>query len=114
MTATRLPKAFADLEPFVDGWAIATMKARHARRISSTAEERRAFYQAMLPRLNAVTEYLNGFPLHAMPEDAATLMRLALSLSEVALTQEIYSDKYEAVHAQSSRLANISGEMDGL
>jgi hypothetical protein len=109
-----LPEAFADLEPFVATWALATMAARHRKRTYSSAEERKAFYDAMAPRLREVAEYLGRFPLHALPEDAAVLMRLALSLAEVSLTQEVYDAKVEAVHAHSSKLVRIGREMDGL
>jgi hypothetical protein len=110
----RLPVAFADLEPFVPLWAIATMGARHRRRITSSAEERQAFYDAMTPRLAAVTTYLNAQPLQSMPADAKILMQLALSLMEVALTLEVYDAKAEAIHARSSKHARIGREMDGL
>jgi hypothetical protein len=109
-----LPCEFADLQPFVATWALPTMAARHRRRIASSAEERKAFYDAMAPRLQAVAAYLDKLPLQALPEDAATLMRLALSLTEVSLTQEVYNDSAEAVHAQSSKLVRIGREMDGL
>lgn len=114
MSARRLPAGFEELEQFVDDWALATMAARHRRRISSLPAERKAFYSVMMPRLNEVAVYLDRFPLHEMPADAANLMRLALSLTEVSLTQEVFSDAYEAAHARNSRLAHISREIDGL
>lgn len=117
MESTRkreLPEQFADLEPFVGEWALATMAARHRKRVTSTAESRKAFYDAMTPRLSEAVEYLDRYPLQSMPPDANALLQLALSLMEVALTQEVYDAKVEAVHAQSSKLVRISKEMDML
>jgi hypothetical protein len=109
-----LPPAFSDLEPFVESWAIATMAARHRRRLASTAEERKTFYDAMTPRLAAVAAYLDQWPLHDLPPEASTLLQLALALTEVSLTQEVYDAKTESLHAQSSKKLRIAREMDGL
>jgi hypothetical protein len=109
-----LPQGFADLEPFVSAWAIPTMGARHRRRITSSAGERKEFYDAMAPRLPAVSAYLDKLPLRDLPADAKLLLQLALALTEVSLTQEVYNADVEAVHAQSSKLVRIGIEMDGL
>jgi hypothetical protein len=109
-----LPQKFSELEPFVAQWALRSMRERHRRRIASSAQDRKAFYEAMAPRLNDAIDYLNGFPLHEMPEDAATLLELALALMEVSLTQEVYDANIETVHAQSSKLVRIGREMDEL
>jgi hypothetical protein len=109
-----LPQNFSELEPFVAQWAVRSMSERHRRRLASSAHDRRVFYEAMSPRLNDAIEYLNAFSLHEMPEDAATLLQLALALMEVSLTQEVYDANIEAVHAQTSKLVRISREMDEL
>jgi hypothetical protein len=109
-----LPPKFSELEPFVAHWAVRSMRERHRRRLGSSAHDRKAFYEAMTPRLNEAIEYLNGFPLHEMPDDAATLLELAMALMEVSLTQEVYDAHVEAVHAQSSKLVRIGREMDEL
>ena len=109
-----LPPAFSDLEPFVEPWAVATMAARHRRRLESSAEERKTFYDAMTPRLAAVAAYLDQWPLYDLPPDASALLQLALALTEVSLTQEVYDAKTESLHAQSSKLLRIAHEMDGL
>jgi hypothetical protein len=49
-----------------------------------------------------------------LPADAKLLLQLALALTEVSLTQEVYNADVEAVHAQSSKLVRIGVEMDGL
>jgi hypothetical protein len=114
MPASALPSEFSGLEPFVAQWAVRSMSERHRRRLASTAADRKTFYDAMSPRLQEVIEYLNRFPLHQMPESAATLLQLSMSLMEVSLTQEVYDADVEAVHAKSSKLVHISREMDEL
>jgi hypothetical protein len=109
-----LPPEFSDLEPFVERWAVATMAARHRRRLASKPEERKAFYDAMAPRLPAVAAYLDQWPLHDLPPAGRALLQLALALTEVSLTQEVYDARTEALHARSSRLLRIAREMDGL
>ncbi len=58
MAECRLPEPFADLEPFVN-WALAMERERNRQRLNSTMAELQAFHKAMLPRMEAVIEYLN-------------------------------------------------------
>jgi hypothetical protein len=44
----------------------------------------KAFYDAMLARMEEVLPYLDQFPVDALPEDATRLFYLTLSLAEVA------------------------------
>jgi len=85
-----LPEQFSDLERFVGPWALATERERNRKRLSSTMEEIRTFYDAMLPRMAATVEYLNQFPLEQMPEEAKRLLYLTLSLAEVANAVELF------------------------
>lgn len=90
MSQSLLPVQFSDLEPFAREWALATTIERNRKRLSSSMDEIKAFYDAMLARTDAVLAYLNQFPLDAMPEDARRLLDLALSLAEVAPAVECY------------------------
>jgi hypothetical protein len=90
MTQQTLPAQFKDLEPFVATWALATERERNRKRLASTMEEIQAFYNAMLPRMETIIEYLNQFPLDRMPEDAQRLFYLTLSLAEVANAVELF------------------------
>jgi hypothetical protein len=87
-----LPDPFKDLEPFVSSWALAKEAERNRKRLSSTMEEIRAFYQALLPRMEAIIAYLNRFPLEEMPEDARRLFYLTLSLAEISPAVELYGE----------------------
>jgi hypothetical protein len=79
-----LPPAFADLGGFADAWALPNEKARHDKLTASSIDELRAFYEAMLPRMDEIVLYLNRFPLDAMPADAAVLFDLAMTFMESA------------------------------
>ena len=85
----QLPAEFADLEPFVD-WALASERERYAKRLSSTMAELQAFYDATLPRLDDAAGYLEQFPLDALPEDAARLLRLCYSLINASFPVEAW------------------------
>ena len=51
--SSTLPAGFAALEPYVDAWAHATNAARLERRMSSSMDEIEAFYNTMLPLIEA-------------------------------------------------------------
>jgi len=85
-----LSEQFSDLERFVGPWALATERERNRKPLSSTMEEIRAFYDALLLQMEMIIEYLNQFPLDQMPEKAKRLLYLALSLAEVANALELF------------------------
>ena len=89
MVDRHLPAGFADLEPYLD-WALATERERTAKRLSSSMDDIRTFYEAMSLRLEAVAAHLDGFPLDALPPEAARLFHLSLSLMEVANAVEMF------------------------
>lgn len=89
MADRHLPAGFADLEPYLD-WALATECERTAKRLSSSMEDIQALYDAMSPRLEEVTAYLDGFPLDDLPPEAERLFHLSLSLMEVANAVEMF------------------------
>ena len=84
-----LPEAFADLEPYA-GWALRTEPERYAKRLSSSMDEIQAFYDAAFPRLDAATEYLDGFGLDSLPEDATRLLWLMYSLVNATFPVEVW------------------------
>ena len=83
MPDTLLPGQFQDLEKWID-WSLETEDERSDRRQASTMEDIKAFYDAMLARMEEVLPYLEQFSLDALPEDATRLFYLTLSLAEVA------------------------------
>ncbi|MDB5942869.1 MAG: hypothetical protein JWQ13_2435 [Ramlibacter sp.] len=57
-----LPPAFADLEPWVAQWSIATEKARAETRVATPIAVLREFHAALLPRLEPMIQYFNTLP----------------------------------------------------
>jgi hypothetical protein len=83
MAEQQLPEPFADLAPYL-AWSLPTERERSVKRQSSTMDEIQAFYQAMLPRMEAILSYLAQYPLEQVPQDVQRLFDLALTLAEIA------------------------------
>ena len=83
-TQTTLPAQFAGLEAFVSVWALKNEQARHENLLARSIAELRRFYDAILPRMDEITLYLNRLPLDAMPPDAQVLYDLAMTFMESA------------------------------
>lgn len=93
MTAeTRLlPEQFADLEPLARIWALPEANARYEQRLASTMDELQDFYDTVMPRGEALLEYLDQFPLDELPEEALNVARLLSSLSFVSFSVELFN-----------------------
>lgn len=86
----RLPSGFADLEPFVGRWCLATERERYAQRLASSMEEMNAFYDAIFPRVDAALALCDRFPLDDLPEDAVRLLQLIHSFIMVSFPVEVW------------------------
>jgi hypothetical protein len=53
-------------------------------------EELGTFYDAIVPRLDAIIDYLNKFSLDALPAPEKRLFHLTLSLAEIADAVETF------------------------
>ena len=91
MSNSQLPGQFEDLEPFV-GWALPDEVGRSRKRASSPMVEIQAFYDALLPRMEAVMGFLNGFPLSELSPEAERLLQMVLSLAEIGPAVEFYGE----------------------
>ena len=90
MAEALLPEGFEDLAPHAD-WALEPERARTAKKVESSMEELRAFYDAMMPRLDEIIAYLDTVPDgDDRPEPAQRLYLISLSLVEIANLVEIY------------------------
>jgi len=79
-----LPPQFSDLQPWVADWALECERDRLAKLVAIEIADLRPFFDAMLPRIPAIKDYLDQFPLDAMPPQARTLFDLALTFMETA------------------------------
>ncbi|MDH6245046.1 hypothetical protein [Mycobacterium sp. OTB74] len=89
MPDTKLPSAFAELEPFADTWCLASETERWDMRLASTMPAMHEFYNAFFPRLEEAIEYCDKFALDELPDDALNLLHLIYSLIMVAMAVEI-------------------------
>jgi len=94
MSERCFPESFKDLEPLA-AWALETETARSRKRQASTMAEIQAFYDALLPRMQAVLSYLNRFPPDGLPVQEARLFYLSLALAEVAPAVELFQQPSE-------------------
>src|SRR5262249_16616599 len=85
-----LPEQFTDLESWVDIWCLPTERARNDRRIRSELVELQRFYDAMLPRMEEILNFLTRFELGSLPKDVERLFLLTLAIAEVAPAIEFY------------------------
>ena len=85
-----LPTRFAALEPYADVWALKDTGARLRQRMQSSMAELEAFYQGMLPHLEAALLYLDEFEFGKLPPAQLRLHWLTLATAEAALSVEIY------------------------
>ena len=93
-----LPGQFSDLEKFCPRWILRTENERYIERIRAPYDDLVELYEEMSPRLSAIIEHLNKFPLEEMPESEANLMYLTFSLMEASHAVELWkrSDLPEA------------------
>jgi hypothetical protein len=86
---SKLPAAFADLEPFAD-WALPSESDRYAKRLASSMDELQAFYDAAFPQLEASTDYLKGVKLDGISDEDRNLLWLFSSLVTVSFPVEVW------------------------
>ena len=85
-----LPGDFADLERFAATWCLPSQAERHAQRVNSAMQDLEDFYGTILPRMDAIAEYLNPLPLDELDMAASNLLNLSLSFIEVSLAVELF------------------------
>lgn len=110
MADALLPNGFGDLETFARDWALPTERERNLQRHRASIVEIKAFYEAMLERVDAVMAHLNGFPIDALPPAEQRLLDLALSLAEIAPAIEFYKQPAVIDGYDSRRFVPRSGQ----
>ena len=90
---------FSDLEPFIHEWGLASAHDRLGKRMAATMDELHAFHSAMAPRLSEIIEFLNQYPLNAIPAEYQPLAYAALAVCEV-------DDPIHMWHAPTLELAS--------
>jgi hypothetical protein len=94
-----LPPEFAVLEPFARPWGLETQDERHGKRLASSREEMREFYDAITPLMPKILEMVDRHSLGALPAELRCLYNLALSLAEIAPHIELYRGDPKVPHS---------------
>lgn len=103
-----LPEPFAELEHLVPEWAIEDGHQRYLKRVSSTMEELKAFYDQVFPRGREAIDYIDQFDYQQpLPEPAANLRNLIYALITVALAVEVWKQP-RVKHSASTVLTRLS------
>ena len=103
-----LPAQFADLEHLVPQWAIEDGHQRYLKRVNSTMEELKGFYDQVFPRGEEAIDYVDQFDYQQpLPEDAANLRNLVFSLITVALAVEVWKQP-RVKHSANTVLTRLS------
>ena len=92
MTGKKLPKEFSKLSKYSCSWIYSTEVERNKFRVNCTLVELQDFYDAMMPRMEEIADFLNNYSLTELPRECSNLMELALMAMEVAPAVEYYNN----------------------
>jgi hypothetical protein len=94
MSTKKLPAAFSTLQPFAGKWSLPTECERNRTHLSSTIQEIREFYDAMLVHADAVLARFRALDAQgqhpSLTEEDRNLFYLLLSLAEVSQSIEVH------------------------
>ncbi len=103
-----LPQQFSRLEHLVPEWAIEDGHERYVKRVNSSMEEIRVFYDEVFPHAESAVAYLNAFDYQQpLPEGAANLRNLLYSLITVSLAVELWNQP-RVQHSANTILTRLS------
>lgn len=90
----KLPPAFSDLQQYLE-WALPSETQRRRKRESSSMEEIREFYDAMVTKLPAVLEHFKAAEERAggpdnVDDETKLLFTLMLGFAEASLSIEVH------------------------
>ena len=74
---------FSNLDQYVASWGLPTVEERIVKRTTSTLEEMQKFYDAMVPGLEKIVNFLNQFPVEEIPAEYLPLKYTVLSMLQV-------------------------------
>lgn len=113
MPETILPAGFDDLTPLAERWGKDSENARNEVRWNATAEDFAIFYQAVMPRLDAVLEALSPCRAHELPDDAKRLFYLACAFAEASPHHELYRGSAQVPFSfEARRFVPAHGDLD--
>lgn len=90
MTEHQLPEGFAELEPWVDAWALHTRAERYAARLERPYDDLVAFYDGIAPHAERAIAYLDGLDVNNLDAAAKRLMNMLFSMILVSYAVNIF------------------------
>ena len=85
-----LPPEFSHLEHLVTDWAIEDGHERYVKRVNSSMDEIKAFYDEVFPHAEEAVTYIDKFDYsEPLPDDVANLRNLLYSLITVSLGRRL-------------------------
>ena len=81
-----LPEQFAELAPYTD-WIFDTWRPRYEKRLASSMDEMQAFYDAVMPHLQAIVDHCNDFDINDLPEPERNVLLLTFALCEASFPE---------------------------
>jgi hypothetical protein len=105
---TSLPQDFSQLEHLVEEWAIEDGHERYVKRVNSSMDEIKAFYDEVFPVAEEAVAYIDKFDYsEPLPDDVANLRNLLYSLITVSLAVELWNQP-RVKHSASTILTRVS------
>ena len=103
-----LPCEFSQLEHLVGEWAIEDGHQRYVKRVNSSMDEIKAFYDEVFPFAEEAVTYIDKFDYsEPLPDDVANLRNLLYSLITVSLAVELWKQP-RVKHSASTILTRVS------
>jgi hypothetical protein len=103
-----LPPEFSQLDHLVAEWAIEDGHERYVKRVNSSMEEIKGFYDEVFPFAEEAVDYIDKFDYsEPLPDDVANLRNLLYSLITVSLAVELWKQP-RVKHSASTILTRVS------
>ena len=103
-----LPPEFSKLDHLVAEWAIEDGHERYLKRVNSSMDQIRAFYDAVFPHAEAAVAYIDTFDYaEPLPDDVANLRNLLYSLITVSPAVELWRQP-RVKHSANTILTRLS------
>jgi hypothetical protein len=104
-----VPTGFEDIARF-SRWALPTADQRTKARREASREALQEFYDGLLPRVEAILDECDRFPLGELPDSHQGIYNIALSMAEIAPHVEFYRGDPNVPYAfEESRFVAVHG-----
>ena len=103
-----LPPEFSQLEHLVAEWAIEDGHKRYVKRVNTSMDDIKAFYDEVFPFAEEAVAYIDKFDYaEPLPDDVANLRNLLYSLITVSLAVELWKQP-RVKHSATTILTRVS------